>query len=240
MVWRGNMNLLVNEKECKNFLEVVTPDLREDEVLFLSLIVRGKYCECVKRSGMIVDTEFIKDNDVNKMVRKVKKLGYVEGVYVSEKTGEVIPKECFAILIDVQPCSVTKAIPKLANDLVWNLYEICEGEKNRGGVKSVVGWKLWRSVLSKCRRKIFVDIDIDVKDFDLLDRILDVVGDGVVCAVETRGGFHVVVDRAILGRLYQKEKWIWEYEKIEISAKQVQLPVVGTLQGGFEVKMIRV
>jgi hypothetical protein len=91
--------------------------------------------------------------------------------------------------------------------------------------------------------KPFVLIDIDKKSSKLLQEILEILNFNYKWISETHGGFHVLLDCSNLTAEEGAEIFpaIKELGKglgpkiIEIQ-DQIITPIVGTLQGGFEVK----
>lgn len=228
-------SLLVNENETKRFLEKVAPKLEKDEVLLLSLAVRGKYCPGVESSGAFLNSMVLRNNDINDIMLKIRRMSYVDKCYISYRTGNYINPECMVIYIDLQPRAV-----KSAMNLLFKEYMdvVSEENVNYELLKKFTSWSKMRHVLAKNRsKKLLLDIDIDIKDEDLLNNILDIVDDNVECVIESRGGYHVIIinDKRIAKELYEKYS---KNEYIEFSSKQVQVPIPGTLQGGFEVKLI--
>ena len=88
-------------------------------------------------------------------------------------------------------------------------------------------------------RKIYLDFDVDTKDFDF-EKLKAIINLSCMDIVETRGGYHLLVKLAAIDKAYKKTF----YQKI--SAMDVDqtgdqlLPVPGCVQGGFVPRFIEV
>ena len=239
----SNNLLLVDENELRRFLEKVNPVLEKDEVLVLGLAARGKYCPGTEKAGAFLNSEIIRTGNVDEIVLKIRRLSFVEGCYRSMRTGDFIKPECMVLYLDLEPKSVIKALNQYVKEyqdvltgLVVNSLDDFEL------IKKFVSWSKMRSALSKSRsRKLYCDVDIDVKDEGVLREVLSIVtSHGVsydeLIVIESRGGYHVVIpnDKKLVGVLYQKYNLT---PNVEIHNKQVQVTIPGTLQGGFLVRM---
>lgn len=99
--------------------------------------------------------------------------------------------------------------------------------------------------LSPCRKHRMLKLDVDTKDANLLHQLYASMKEtNVVVAVETRGGFHVVIERGpgcqslfmfarqVNSTLKKAEQWI----TIEDGAGPM-IAIPGTNQGGFTVRL---
>lgn len=97
---------------------------------------------------------------------------------------------------------------------------------------------------SPCKNWRYVKLDVDTKEEARLEQLYKALaGATIVTAVETRGGYHVVLEKGpwcqafyqavqqINGRLSKEDQWIM----IENSSGPM-LAIPGTRQGGFVVK----
>jgi hypothetical protein len=86
----------------------------------------------------------------------------------------------------------------------------------------------------------YVVIDIDKKEPDLLADIIRRINYDYIWINETRGGYHVICQKSKnLGRLiYENKLYEMKDQGVEIQ-KEAMTPVTGTLQGGFEVKRVK-
>ena len=87
-------------------------------------------------------------------------------------------------------------------------------------------------------RKIYLDFDVDFKDFDF-NQLKDIINLSCMDIVETRGGYHLLVKLKEIEKQYKKTF----YQKItalgvDQTGDQL-LPVPGCVQGGFVPRFIK-
>lgn len=125
----------------------------------------------------------------------------------------------------------------------------------------------WMSFLQHhdASSKNYIVLDVDTKDQYTYQRVnnkLDAFGVDPVCTIETHGGYHIVLERRslssydgdnrahTLGRWIHKELPEWKQESTDIHGNVCEKqmvdilsdpysPIPGTIQGGFEVKFVR-
>jgi len=238
--------LLYDENEVIKFLESTIPKLEDDEVLMLGLAVRGKYCSDIEKSGTIINSLFIKNDNVDDIFMKIRRLSYVEKCYRSKKTGNYIDPKCMAMYIDLQPRSVINGMNKFIKSYIDKLNEkvLNINAFDNTDIKKFISWIKMRSAIAKSiSRNVYCDIDIDIKDYELLRKIvsfirdIDPISSVNMKIIETKNGFHVIVpnDKKIVSEVYRLHMY---FEGVEIHNKQCQIPIPGTYQGGFKVKLI--
>ena len=87
-----NYSLIKDEEETKRFIEKVLQPLNNDEVYIVVLTARKKYCPTISSSMEVVSRDIIRNNDPNKILRKLKKMSIVEGLY-TDKNDDIIGKD---------------------------------------------------------------------------------------------------------------------------------------------------
>lgn len=220
-----NYKIIWNEQALLEFIEWL-PNLNENEVFYCALFARKKYA-----------TELIKSNDKAQLKRfvankenllyKIKQLEIPFGHYKLRDTE--VPQEALVFYLMPNPRCMVKATYKAIRhcaDLLENT------NKGYNLVQETI------SCVQKSKsRTVFVDFDIDDKNADL--QLLKQIGLPEDCytVVETRGGYHILVDV----RRFQSRDFPYWYNNMKelFVVDQVQdqlLPVPGTIQGGFEVK----
>jgi hypothetical protein len=216
--------IIYDEQELDRFIEWL-PDLQENEKFYWSLFARKKYC-----------SELIKSNDKTQLKRglatkenlkdKIRQLEIKLGNWKLRTTEA--PQESLVFYIMPNPRCMTKATFLMAKhciDLLQNTNK---------------GYNLQQEVMSCIQksksRTCFVDFDIDTKDVDL-NLMKNILPEDCYTLIETRGGYHVLVD---VRRFQSNDFGNWYktiLETFDIDQVQDQmLPVPGTIQGGFEVK----
>lgn len=227
-----NYKVITDEQMLKEFIQWL-PELKETEKYYLCLFARSKYTKDADGNNGIAHIKSDKAqlkrfvSDKKRMFEKIKQLEVEEGSYFQRTTP--IPQESLALYITVNPRDMWKAtfnsMIKLAQ---------CIRDQN-------LLLNPHQEVMSEIQRTkgttYYIDFDVDVKEADTFSKIknlTDQLFDGPVSILETRGGYHVLVqpDKA---KLEQKSNW-YKVLSIGLGADQVgdcMIPVPGTYQGGF-------
>lgn len=238
-----NYSLIKDEEETKRFIEKVLQPLNNDEVYIIVLTARKKYCSTISSSLEVVARDIIRNNDTNKIMRKLKKMSLVEGLY-TDKNEDIIPNEAFALYILPEPRSMIKAYKEFnININEWMCQDLLSEEKNLELYRKL-DLKLFSAIhRSKSKSKYFI-LDIDKKDETLLKNILYFIHSKefnndnlqhIQWISETRGGWHIILNRndetgKIIHEIMQRKMEFVEFRKESMT------PVAGCSQGGFVVK----
>lgn len=231
-------DLIYNINEIKEFLTRVLTGLEDDEVFLLLLNTRKKYCpDELSRSEEVLGREIIRDNNVNKIIRKIKKISCTDDVYVDRNTLMPVSTNCMALYILLDPRSTLKGYSEFISDMNKWIYESFKGEPNLELYRRM-DVKLFSAIHRNRSRALYWVIDIDKKDEEILDKITSLLEGNIRHIMETRGGYHITVDRNNNTGKVIHEKIRGYIEYVEV-LKDPMNPIAGTLQGGFEVKGIR-
>ncbi len=235
-------SLIKNEDETRKFIEKVLQPLKNDEVYITVLTARKKYCSTISSSLEVVNRDIIRNNDTNKILRKIRKMSIVEGLY-TDKNNDIIPIEAFALYILPEPRSMLKAYNDfIENTGKWN-YENLKSENKNLELYRKLDIKLFSSIhRSKSCSNYFI-IDIDKKDEVLFNNIYIFIqskewydSPSVIKWIsETRGGYHIMLERNNISGEIVHEIMKRKIESVEFR-KEMMTPIPGTLQGGFVVK----
>lgn len=237
--------LFKNEEESKKFIKKVLQSLNNDEVYIMVLTARKKYCSTISSSLEVVNRDIIRNNDTNKIIKKLKKMSIVEGLY-TDKNEDIIPIEAFALYILPEPRSMLKAYMEFTKNInEWNYENLIKSnvvEDSNLELYRKLDLKLFSAIhRSKSKSKYFI-IDIDKKDETLLKNILYFIKnkkfehpENIQWISETRGGYHVILNRndetgKIIHEIMKRKMEFVEFRK------ETMTPVVGCSQGGFVVK----
>ena len=235
-----NYSLIKDEEETKRFIEKVLQPLKDDEVYITVLTARKKYCPTISSSMEVVSRDIIRNNDPNKILRKLKKMSIVEGLY-TDKNEDIIPNEAFALYILPEPRSMLKAYADFNENTNKWLYDSLKSENKNLELYRKLDTKLFSSIhRSKSKSNYFI-IDIDKKDEILLKNVFYYIsakeyGDqNVQWISETRGGYHIILNRnnesgKIVHGIMERK-----FPDVEFR-KETMTPIVGCSQGGFIVK----
>lgn len=220
-----NYKIIYDEAELDRFIDWL-PELAVNEKLYYSLFCRKKYFE-----------QAIKSNDKTQLKRglatkanlkdKIRQLEVKLGQW--KLRDMEVPQEALVFYVMPNPRCMIKATYKA----IRHCADLLENTNK--------GYNLVQETMSCVQksksRTVFVDFDIDDKTADL--HLLKQVGLPEDCytVVETRGGYHILVDvRRFQGKDYPH--WYNNMKELFV-VDQVQdqlLPVPGTIQGDFEVK----
>jgi len=230
------MEMIWSEKQISDFINVVFPELLNDEVLIMLVCARKKYCEILPRSEEILDRKIIRTNDKTRIIQKIKKLAS-QKFFINEELE--IPHHAKAIYVDLNPKSVIKAysvFTKEVNDQIYNLIRtLLNGNEPDFNFFRKLDIRFFSAIHRSTSRHLYWLIDVDVKDTNLVNKIIEMLHGYVKCVTETRGGYHIIVrvsnesSKIIFTELKGKEH-------IEVH-KQCLTPIPGTLQGSFPVKI---
>jgi hypothetical protein len=231
-------SLIYDVDEIKDFVTRVLAPLEDDEVYILLLNTRKKYCkEELSRSEEILGRELIRDNDVQKTLRKINKIARTDGIYVDRNTLRPVPIHCMAVYCLTDPRSTLKGYGEFIEDINRWIYESFKGESKNLELYRRIDIKLFSAIHKNRSRRLFSIIDIDKKDETILDDVTDLLKGHIKWVSETHGGFHVIANRVYdAGVIIYTE--IVDMEDVEV-LKEPMTPLPGTLQGGFQVKGIR-
>ena len=233
--------LIYDLAETREFVEKILRKLENDEVYILLLNARKKWCPDLSRSEEIMYRDVIRDNDPDRILRKIRKTSCVSrGIYVDLKTNKEVDINCMAIYVVLDPRSTLKGYGEFIENINGWIYESFMG--GVGGVKNLelyrrMDIKLFSAIHKHRSRGLYFVIDIDKKDEDILYKITEPLVGNIRWISETNGGFHVIVDRSYETGMIIFPRMV-EIEYVEI-LKDPTTPVAGTLHGGFPVKGIR-
>ena len=230
--------LVYNFDEVKDFVTRILIKLEDDEVSILLLNTRKKYCPVeLSKSEEVLGRELIRHNDLDKIIRKIKKVAYIDNIYVDIHTLEDVPIHCFALYCLLDPRSTLKGYGEFIEDINKWIYESFKGESKNLELYRRIDVKLFSAIHKNRSRGLYFVVDIDKKDEAILDKITGLLIGHIEWVSETHGGYHVIVNKNDeTGTIIYKNMAGMEYVEI---LKDAMTPMPGTLQGGFEVVGIR-
>ncbi len=229
-------DLIFDIEETKNFVNKILGNLEDDEVYILLLNARKKWCSVI-RSEEIMDRDLVRDNDIDKILRKIKKIGFVKGVFVDRETLSDVPINCYGLYCLLDPRSTLKGYGEFISTINKWIYESFMGDSKNLDLYRRIDIKLFSAIHKKKSRGLFFVIDIDKKDEAILDKVTELLAGHIEWVSETHGGYHVIVKKIYdAGVIIYKQIVGMEYVEI---LKDPMTPIPGTLQGGFKVVGIR-
>lgn len=212
--------------------------LVDDEVYVILLNARKKHCPYeLSRSEEILGRELIRHNDLDKIMRRIKKITCVSGIYADSNTFNDIPMHCLSLYCLLDPRSTLKGYGEFIEDINKMIYDSFKGESKNLELYRRIDVKLFSAIHKNRSRRLFSVVDIDKKDEAILDKITGLLEGYITWVSETHGGYHVITDKDYDANVIIYTK-IAGMEFVEI-LKDAMTPLPGTLQGGFKVKGIR-
>ena len=217
--------LVYSEELIQEFLDLL-PDENEDEIYYLSLFARKKYCPELIWSNDKTQLKRLtsKKKDI---IKKIKQLEVDYGLY--DLNGRIVPQESLVIYIHPNPRSQLKA----ARHLMRKLTDIiCDNGK---------GFNVYQEALSALQKSkskgYFIDFDIDVDKTTFDSSIIyDCINKDAVTLIETRGGYHCLIEVVKIQDEYRKTFYqnLKQFSDVE---GDCFIPIPGTIQGGFNVNI---
>jgi hypothetical protein len=231
-----NYQVIKDEQVLRDFIDWL-PELQPNEKYYFCLFARNKYCKELShiKSDKAQLKRFVTDKE--RMFQKIKQLEIEEGWY--RQRDFPVPDAALALYMTVNPRNMMKAtvntMVKLAQSIRdQNIDMNCHAEA--------------MSEIQKAKsRTVWVDFDFDnklapmglegrYKDYGeyLADVVPNFIGEGQHMILETRGGFHLLVNPDTVSS-YAKNSWYQALQKLG-HCDQVgdnMIPVPGCNQGLF-------
>lgn len=218
-------NIIKDPELLRAFIDWL-PELREGEKFYCCLFARKKYLPAhLKSNDKSQLRRFLSDKD--RLFNKIEQLEAKLGAY--KVKGEAAPQDSLVLYINPNPRGLKMAtfnsIIKLTESLKNQTPNLNPHQEVMSMVQKSIG------------QKVYLDFDIDEKDFDL-SRLQGIVNPNALSILQTRGGYHVLVNLAAVDAAFKSTF----YKKmlalgVDQTGDQL-LPVPGCTQGGFMPRFI--
>lgn len=229
-----NYQIIFDEAELHKFIEFL-PDTGPNEVFYLCLFGRHKYCEAFPNIHDAAQFARVVARK-SELKEKIRRMETPLGSYT--RNGIVGPQECLALYIGLNPRNLAKASKNLLVELAKH---IAEGNLNFNPI-SMATTEVHRAT----DKKYYIDFDFDKTSFfDLVPKIEEILPKCCYHILQTRGGFHLIVNIATASELARGNvipndwyKQMTAIDACDVSGSNNLTPVPGCTQGGFVPKMI--
>lgn len=249
------MSLIIDKEQFNKFIEIL-PDLKNDECYFVSLSARNKYLTKEEREFYALGrTEMFARN----IVRSKEDFEYVLSKlesslqYKLTKSKQKIPEKALVVYVNINPSSMVKAYFNLMNEMNKELLDINMALQN-GKIPNYSGIhfldrKLMNCIQTSRSRKVFVDIDFDIKNDSIVKEFLNILCDNFIIfhTIKTKSGYHVLINLdSMKDKKFNLNQSVNDLNNIVkdlengevIINSNAMWPVPGTLQAGELVKFI--
>ena len=221
-----NYQIISDKEKLLAFIDWL-PELEADEKFYCCLFARKKYCaDQIKSNDKTQLKRFLSDK--TRLYQKIKQLEVPIGAYQLKDIPA--PQESLALYINPNPRNLKKA----TFDGIIKLTQLLKNDNKNFNPHA----ELLSIIQKTISRKIYLDFDVDFKDFDF-NQLKDIINLSCMDIVETRGGYHLLVKLKEIEKQYKKTF----YQKItalgvDQTGDQL-LPVPGCVQGGFVPRFIK-
>lgn len=201
------------------------PVLREQEIFYVALFARKKYCAEIK--NIKTDKAQCKrfTSKTNRLLEKIRQLECPLDSYSIK--GITIPQEALALYISVNPRDLHLATK---NGLIKLAQLITQGYDGYNPHQEIMS-----EIHRACSRKVWYDFDFDGVELDAtLSKIDGILNMDCVCALKTHSGFHLLVNLKGIRDEFSKS---WHQNMAKLPGIDVRgdnlIPVAGCVQGTF-------
>lgn len=227
------MNLIYDKAAVWGFFQKMLETLPHHMVYLMLGIARKKYePTLVKSSQIVLDRKILKTTQQEALEKVIVMDNALRENYFKN---EEVPKNAKAIYVTVTPCDAMKAwfeLMKTGNQYLHDF--IANPDLTKTPMRSIDN-KWFGALQATGTKGRYLVIDLDNKEgFDSVLEKLDLKK--VRHITETRGGYHFFVERDsdTSKQVFTEVKFLPD---VEIT-RHGMTPIVGTLQGGFEVKEV--
>lgn len=236
-----------DEEQVRKFHDLLAP-LKEDESYFVALGVRTKYMTKEERKAIcaadkMMARKLVKNSDFKTYLRVLKSFEIPEDGYTSV-TNETLPANVLAIYGNVNSSSGKLAYQHFNTEVTKLLVD--GKDKRFSGLDSVL-MTAYQTKATVTRKLIDIDCDVPKEGLETVKLFVkEFKNKGAeVYVVQTRGGYHILVDKNTIKFNYNETISIYdEVVKTKFGHAEVMynkdgaVPIPGTIQCGFKVKFV--
>ena len=224
-----NHKIITDESILKDFIDWL-PDLESTEKFYVALFARKKYDETLQSTAS--DKMQLKRLLCNKenIIHKLRQLEIEEGLYLLKD--RVATQKSLAVYITPNPRCMVKANKDM-------LLRLAKAVCNQNFFHNIHAEALSCVQRSKSYAHV-VDFDIDDKTIDL-NLMKDIMHRDCYEILETRGGYHILVNPVLAGKIAKSKNWYSAIQNTfpcDITGDQM-IPIPGCSQGEFTPKFLK-
>lgn len=264
---RNYHTFIHDASELKFFYDNILPPLGRNEVYFVSLSARNKYLDPEEREELglgrteMFERAVIRERNFSHFLKKIKSYERNKDAFLTKK-GFAIPSKCITVYFNINPTNVLKAYNEFSKTMNEYFMELGINASKNGDIDNV-GKRINKMdvLLMNCfqknmGRKHYIDIDFDIPKTEIrvveyfLNHLKERSAKANYFVIDTKSGYHVLLERdaikynfneSISASIeYAKEVGINVNDNFEIvNNKNLMIPLPGTLQGGYPVRVIR-
>jgi hypothetical protein len=251
-----------DETELRWFYDHCIYPLERDESFFISLAARNKaLTEEERKYYNLGRTEMygkcvIRHDDWNSIIKHIRRYECNKEGYLT-KNNVPYPEKCITVYWNINPSNVRQVIHEEQLKILELQDELVNSslKGSKDGIDSAFYKlrKIFDTTISLYARHRgtyhWMDFDLDVDKEQLaanIERIHDVmadkVGKGNFVMIDTKGGMHIMVRKAVIkfnpNEIIMVLQEIFPDNKEIIKNDNEMIPLVGTIQGGYNVTVL--
>lgn len=236
-------SLIHNPKSIKKFWDMFYENKFDDDIVFMTLLMQREKYSDFKQTNLMKERDIIDKNDYKQFLNKIKS-------YTNDK--------CNVVYSSLNPLSSYKAyilfrqkIDNVINERI-NSNKTSWSKSGITNLNNTLKTCIQKSVYDK--KWIILDLDVKLQYFEL-KKYLTYFDINPFCIIETKNGYHFILDNKKLTSLQKKEiftgkltNWLFECKDkngklinknvVDILSTDVFTPIPGTIQGGFKVDFV--
>lgn len=254
--------IIKDQKQFDKFIDIL-PELKNDEVYFISLSARNKYLTKDERNFYSLGQTEMFGREIAQTKEKLKDytIRKLEANLYSKRTrnGKEIPQKSLVCYMNVNPSGMVKSYFQFQKEMNRQISEITialqNDKKPNYSFVNIQTRELMNCIQKSTGTKHFIDIDCDTKEPAVTESIILTLNDANIkyYIIETRGGYHFLIKKDTIPskkngtiiRSFNLQKMCTDaikkskIEKVEVMINgNAMVPVPGTMQSDFLVKLI--
>lgn len=217
------MSLIKDINEFNKFITIL-PELKNDEVYFISLSARNKYLTAEERVEYSLGQTEMFGREIAQSKEKLstytmKKLE--SNLYCKTTRNEkTIPEKSLVVYCNINPSSMIKAYYQFQNEMNRQMREITLALLNQKDPNysfiNIQTRELLNCIQKSTGTKHYIDIDCDTKEEKVLTYFIEqfTKDDILYYVIETKGGYHFLINKNTFSEKYNLHKVIQQSQDI--------------------------